>query len=93
MPAINSSATGGGLWYVTVIGNNVAGGGTPFGFIANVAGPGPFVAANPWLKGCNIQMYTEDKIQSGGSIDSHTIFQGPVTVSVPAGATDASHHF
>ncbi|WP_316207168.1 MULTISPECIES: hypothetical protein [unclassified Bradyrhizobium] len=73
-------------------GNNIAGAASTYGFIANVGGPGPFVVTNPWLKCCYIQLYAEDNIESGGSINSQTIFQGPIaSIGVPSGATPTPH--
>lgn len=89
-----TSVSAGGVWFLNIMGNNVAGvGAPPFGFISNISGPGLFLPANPWLKTCNIQTYVATTITTGGSVDAHTIFQGIVTVSVPGGATDTSHHF
>jgi hypothetical protein len=87
----------GGGWYINFRNSNNAGNFGSQGFIyTNVAACTGFAAANNWIVNSYFQPYSggsSNNVQTCGSIDSHTIFQGAVTVTVPGGATDASHHF
>ena len=85
------SSTIAGAWNWTIDVNDVAGSAT-VPFISNIYGGGAWPPGNQWLKNCSIETYQATTIVCPGSIDSHTVFKGPVSVSLPSGASDASHH-
>jgi hypothetical protein len=89
------SAGNGGIWYLTVLGNDVGLNTNNVPFIGKTAaGCGSFSASNPWIIGSNINLINgANAISICGGIDAHTIFQNVGTVTKPAGATDSSHHF
>jgi hypothetical protein len=91
-PVMVNGVLMGGAWNWKISCNDVAGNGT-VPFIGNIYGAGAWNPANPWLKNCSIETYAATHVITPGAIDAHTIFQGPVTVTVPAGATDTSHKF
>jgi hypothetical protein len=89
------SSIGGGIWYLTVYGNDVGlnTNGDPF-IGKTAAGCGSFTATNNWILGSNINLITgANNIVTCGSIDAHTIFQNVGTVTLAGGAADNSHHF
>lgn len=88
----------GGVWYLQVRGTNNAGTFGSQGFIfTGTTCTGYGAASQNWIQNSYLQLYAGGSaatITTGcGGIDAHTILQGAVTVTVPSGATDSSHHF
>jgi len=89
------AAGNGGVWYLSVFGNDIGLNTNNVPFIGKTAaGCGSFTAANEWILESNINLIQGgNNITTCGSIDAHTILLNPGTVTVPSGATDSSHHF
>jgi hypothetical protein len=89
-----TGAAAGGIWFLTVLGNDVGlnTNGVPF-IGKTAAGCGSFTATNNWIIGSNINLIAgANNIDSCGGIDNSTILQLPGTITLTGAAVDKSLH-